>query len=805
MKRIKGFIKENYLFIISFFITLFLYSLILILNKDLASETILYSDMYEQYSVFFNYLRDGILNRTGLFNSFSFSLGQNFYGILTYFCISPLNILLLFSSSASMPYFILILVVLKFGLASGTMSIYLKNKYEINSFIVLFSILYGLMAYNLTYYVNIMWLDCVYLLPLIILGFERLIKSNRHLLYIISLTLAIITNYYIAFSICVFLVIYFIYYVLIENIEFVKKQFLKFVKSSLISVLLSSVVLIPTIFNMLDGKFSNASASTSLTLTYNPFYLIYKFIIGDNKILLSDLPLITSSIMILVLLIIYFFNKSFSKKDKIITLSTILVLILITLFPILDTIMHCFRIPNQFSYRYAFIISFLLIATAYKSFIKRENLNKKNILIYCIFIFLIFIYLKLYIAFKTIITIITLITYLILLLFVRDQKVLLISILPFFIMELSINITTSINEGTRIKYDEYFNLLQYQNEIDELKPPSSEFYRISGNNIVTYNDSFNLSYYGVSSFSPTISLNANKFLKDYLGLALDNSYAIEYVSNTQFTDSLLGLKYTYLITDDDLFIRENKYYFPVFFAVEQNSNFEVSESKIENQNNLYKYLANNDDDLFIKTENYQLINCKLDNNKIIQLQTRYCDIKSNDILPNYKYYVEVEAHQNLVPIYDYVETNEQYGTNFILNIDDIGTIYLPEDFALIDSFNVYSLDLLKLENLSEELNKNALNIKSHNNDKIIGNISNNSKNKIMFTTIPYDDGWHVKINGQAIKTFKSLDSLLAFELPVGDLEIEMYFIPKGFYLGLGISIGTLIAFIYSSYIRKYNL
>jgi len=61
----------------------------------------------------------------------------------------------------------------------------------------------------------------------------------------------------------------------------------------------------------------------------------------------------------------------------------------------------------------------------------------------------------------------------------------------------------------------------------------------------------------------------------------------------------------------------------------------------------------------------------------------------------------------------------------------------------------------------------------------------------MFTSIPYDDGWHVYINGNETKTFKNLDSLLAFKLPKGELNVELVFVPKGFNLGLFISLFTL--------------
>lgn len=793
MKRIKGLLKENYIIIISFFITLFLYFLILILNKNLSIETILYSDMYEQYSIFFNYVRECIFNNQGLFNSFSFSLGQNFYGILTYFCLSPLNIILFFSNSSNMPYFMLALVLMKFGLSASTMAYYLKQKYSNKKTIILFSMLYGLMAYNLTYYVNIMWLDCVYLLPLIILGLEKMIDKNKPLLYIISLTLAIYSNYYIAFSICIFLIIYFLYYVFLIRIskKVIFRKLLSFIKNSLIAVLLSAVVLIPTVFNMLDGKFSNSEASMSFSLNYNPLFLLYKFIVGDNKILLSDLPLLSSSLLVLLLTIFYFFNKKISNRDKTITFLTTTFLIIITLFPILDTIMHCFRIPNQFSYRYAFIISFFLIINAYKSFINKDTINKKNILLYVVLILLIFAYLKLYIAFKTIATCFLILLYFSAIIFLKDKKILIIIILPFFFMELAINITTTINEGTRITYDEYNHLLKYKDKIDVLKPSQNEFYRISGNR-VTYNDSFNLQYYGVTSFSPTIGLNANKFLKDYLGLGLNESYAIEHVSSTEFTDSLLSLKYTYLVTEEDLIIKENSNYFPTFFTMNKNTKLSLETSKIENQNNLYKYLTNSNEDLFIEFDDYEIINCNINNNKLQLNESSYCDFKTKKDSSDYKYYIELKSDDyKLVPIYDYVETSEQYGTHFILDITEKGTIFSRDDIANLDYIESYKLDLTKLKELSNLLRNNQMEIKEHNNNYVRGEIKNNI-NKMMFTTIPYDEGWHVLINGKEVETYKNIDSLLAFDLPQGDAVVELYFVPKGFNLGLGISIITAI-------------
>ena len=48
------------------------------------------------------------------------------------------------------------------------------------------------------------------LAPLVVLGLEQLIKEKKVLLYYISLSLCIISNYYIAIMVCIFQVIWFV-------------------------------------------------------------------------------------------------------------------------------------------------------------------------------------------------------------------------------------------------------------------------------------------------------------------------------------------------------------------------------------------------------------------------------------------------------------------------------------------------------------------------------------------------------------------------------------------------------------------
>ena len=64
---------------------------------------------------------------------------------------------------------------------------------------------------------NIMWLDCILLFPLIVYGLERLVREQKGMLYCVTLGLSILSNYYISIMTCLFLVLYFIALLILEE------------------------------------------------------------------------------------------------------------------------------------------------------------------------------------------------------------------------------------------------------------------------------------------------------------------------------------------------------------------------------------------------------------------------------------------------------------------------------------------------------------------------------------------------------------------------------------------------------------
>ena len=69
------------------------------------------------------------------------------------------------------------------------------------------------------------------------------------------------------------------------------------------------------------------------------------------------------------------------------------------------------------------------------------------------------------------------------------------------------------------------------------------------------------------------------------------------------------------------------------------------------------------------------------------------------------------------------------------------------------------------------------------------------ENNLMFTSIAYDEGWKVLVDGKEIKTKKLANAYLGFNIKKGNHHIKMIYYPKYMKLGLIISMISLIILI----------
>ena len=141
-----------------------------------------------QYLNFYSYFKDVLSGKNSLTYTFSKTLGGNCIGIFSYYLTSPFMLLSVFFKKSQLHSFFDLLVILKLSLASftfcwfliGRFRKYLADRSDLvkNSCIIILSVSYGLCQYNIAQSSNLMWLDGVYMLPLILLGVYRLLYSG---------------------------------------------------------------------------------------------------------------------------------------------------------------------------------------------------------------------------------------------------------------------------------------------------------------------------------------------------------------------------------------------------------------------------------------------------------------------------------------------------------------------------------------------------------------------------------------------------------------------------------------------------
>ena len=198
--------------VLAFFVPAFIMLVLFIIRGiyPFGDRSFLFSDMYHQYMPFLSEFVHKIKAGEGLSYSYNVGIGSNFLALYVYYVASPFNWLVFLLPESLIMEFMSYLVILRIGLMGLTFSIYLRKTFgKADPAVILFSTCYALSGYLAAYNWNVMWLDCLILLPLILLGAERLAREGRWIMYTVTLGLCILTNYYISIMICIFLVLYF--------------------------------------------------------------------------------------------------------------------------------------------------------------------------------------------------------------------------------------------------------------------------------------------------------------------------------------------------------------------------------------------------------------------------------------------------------------------------------------------------------------------------------------------------------------------------------------------------------------------
>ncbi|MBE6149727.1 MAG: hypothetical protein E7170_03265 [Firmicutes bacterium] len=785
--------KNKKFLLLSFIVPLTIFLFFFYINGLLTDKMILIGDSEIQYYPLFHYLK-GIFDGTNsLFYSFSKGVGGTMFGTFFYYISSPLNSIVHFIEDKYILDFMTYLTIFKLSLCGLTMYIYMSKKFKTNSYMILiFSLLYSLSGYNLNYFLNIMWLDVIALTPIVLLGIDRIIDNKSPLLYIITLTISIYSNYYISYMLCIFCVLYFIYEILLKydfktNKKEIFNTFKKFIISSLLSGLMCSFFLIPCIIEMTDyGRHS--SLNEILKFNFNIFNLIANSYLGSVD---TTHPFNTYSInlycgiIIFPLIYLYFKNKDISKKEKILSGILIIFMILPCFIEPLNYIWHLFTIPIGYNYRYSFLLILFLLIISFKSY-TNYSINKISILeflsIYISYsVIIIFImYFKDYYPHinyvKVWLSNLFLITYFIILYKIKNKKTLNKIVFCFILLECLINVGIVLNNNDFKNRD----LLEYKYD---------------------YIEKYNTNKRITTRLFPNASLITNH-LDTNIFLSTRNKsiytlYRLDYNSNPRDDINLflLGNNVTYI--SNSLLAKH------IIISEEKNSMYKTLENiNIDNTN-------------YVVQENMNALNLGyIINNNCNNLEISFpYDEKAFNCLTNENnnFYKEIGFTKNNNTIH--YKTDKDYYYIYMPNINDNSKYFfnifnkdiltIQDDYILIRNSNINkqlkltieneNIDNLKLYYFDYELFDKKIQILKNTEfnytikkDKMTAQI--NSDGGLLMLTIPYEKGIQIKLDDKSIEYEQVLDNFIGFKIEKGIHEIEISYQHPGLILGFIISI-----------------
>ena len=763
-----------------------------------GEECFLRTDMYHQYAPFFSEFQYKLTHGGSLLYSWDIGMGVNFSALYAYYLASPMNWLVALCPRQFLIEFMTVLIVIKTGLSGLSFTWYLRKHTGTREFgSCFFGIFYALSGYMAAYSWNIMWLDCILLFPVILFGLERLVKEKKGMVYCIALGLSILSNYYISIMICIFMVIYAAVLVILyppkKGKEFAATAG-RFTLYSLLAGGLAAVVLLPEIYALQ----ATASGNFDFPKTVSSYFSIFDMIarhIGNvqTEIGLDHWPNIYCGVAVLMLLLLYLGNKNIKIKEKAVYFSLLLFFYASFSVNVLNFIWHGFHYPNSLPCRQSFIYIALVLVMCYKAYLELKNTPWKHIVMAfwgaAAFVILAE---KLvdneeqfhFAVFYAAILFLALYTGCIYLYHSRKwcRDGVLLAVLGLVFCESAVNMAvTSIPTTSRTAYvkdNEDTMLLA-----DSIR--SSVFYRIEKGESRTKNDGAWMNFPSASLFSSVASAAMSDFFKSVGCESSTNAYSVK--GSTPFIDALFATRYgiypdqqpadglkEQIGRQGSMWFYENKYTLPVGFVMPQDmeTNWVLDSGNPANvQNDLSSVLGVSN--LLVPAEGVS------EGKKLT-----FTADASGDY---YVYVTNKKVEEVSAEIGERSLSFDNVDRGYFLELG-----YLPKGQEVIlqsqtdgnpaMQAEIWRFDPEAMEEIYQCLSKSPLELSSWMDTGLAGSI-NTPEGGTMFTSIPYDKGWKIWVDGTAVSGRPVFDAFLGVDLEPGEHKIRLSYEPQGLKTG----------------------
>lgn len=633
----------------------------------------------------------------------------------------------------------------------------------------------------------------------------------------------------------------------------------KFAFASIIAALICAITLVP-VFMIL--KNSSATSGT-FPQTFKSYFDLLDLITSHFALLETTirssgdnvLPNIYTGILTFILLPLFLVNNKIKLKEK----ATYVVLIIFFVFCFnnncAEYIWHAFHFPNDLPYRYSYMYSFIIAVMGYKTILNFKGIKVKDIAYTGLAIISFVIICQKFLTNKmtnsTIYATIIFVTLWCGFLFLlknknAQKKTVLFVLVTFILCETIISsiVGLPLNQDNK-NYKE--NYKTYTDAINYIDNKDSGFYRTELCYLNTRMDPAYYGYNGISVFS-SMAYESYSQLQSSLGMQGNKVNSYTYNTQTPVYNMMFNIKYLiqtdvslapssnlykkiYNTSDKKSNVYESKYNLPIAYCVnskiddwvtDEGNPFEIQSDFVKlatGYSNVFKPVEYNSTDFDAVsgddvTENGTYWLEKSDSSSNYGTETvslsptidgnLYLYVKSSDlktITVNSEKVSDITQSMEDAYILDLGYHNK--GDEVLVSLD---ASKMESESTSFD-FYCYTADDTVVKNMYNSLAGNSLNVESYSDTTIKGTVKA-KENCYLYSSIPYDDGWSVYVDGKKAETFEIGGTLLAIELTPGQHKIEYKYFPVGFLYGIIISAVTVFGlcgfYIYNKSSLKLN-
>ena len=836
--------KRKHLYILAFAIP-FVAMLVICAIRGVypfGKNSFMHCDMYHQYVPFLREFWRKLHQGESIASAWNLGIGSDFTSIFAYYLATPTNLLVYFCPEHLIIEFMTFFIVLKIGLCGFTFAYYLRERFETTSAIVLgFSTLYAMSGFVAAYNWNPMWLDVIWLAPLVLLGLERIVKQGKVALYVVALTASIFTNYYLSIMLCIFLVLYYAVLFLTEKVDWKQKlnSIWQFGLSSLLAGGMAAILLLPVMMAMVATGFDDASFPKTVEIYFDGLAVIARhFLANPVEIGLDHWPNVFCSVSVFFLFPAYLFcgKVPFSQRVA----KGLLATFMMASFSIntLNFIWHGLNYPDSLPARQSYLYIFLMLTMMFEVVMHIKTWKPiwmgLSVLVGTVIMTLcgIFVTTDGFTVGVAAISWVFFGIYAILacvyVFFQKTRAVVLIVAVTMLVAESSVNMfQTSVDVVQRTYYMTKWT--NYQNLIDQIPvKEASDFFRFDSKCNMTKNDGALAGYKGVSIFSSTTGSDMASFYND---IGMEGGKVSYYADGmTAFTAALMGVRYTFTETDQGeelytlagqsgkMMLLKHRYTLPVGYVLTDELKSSIEHELIEGgsnglttQNNMVQEIVGKKTmfSYVFKGSSFEVgrdghyyayVPHKVEDIHMSQVQDlSKVDEAGNIVSDNTDGQTESSAKvvkfddlkRNCVLDLGYLEK----GQNWIFTQES------GEDKGQELDVQIYRINTEVLSSALEILSKDSFLVKEYKDGYMLGSVKASQDGNLVLS-IPKDTGWTVLVDGKVTRAEDWLGAMISIPVTKGEHLVELYYRSQGLLLGAFVSVCSLAIFLLWIYMQK---